>query len=83
MAACKSCDAPIRWAKSKTTGRPMPLDVEPSEEGNLVIVREGAHGITEEVARAATDEDRKLLRPMYLSHFVTCPQAASWRNPKN
>jgi len=44
---CKSCDAPIRWAKT-AEGRPHPLDAEPigsvgylSDDGERVTFRKG------------------------------------------
>jgi hypothetical protein len=70
MAACRSCEALIIWAET-TTGKRMPLDERPSAKGNLVFV--GG------VARAATDDDRRLHRPLYTSHFATCPDAATFR----
>lgn len=33
---CKYCGKPLRWAKS-TKGRNIPLDVEPSERGNIKL----------------------------------------------
>jgi hypothetical protein len=76
MAACKSCNADIRWATSSKTETPIPIDREPVSDGNLVL--EFKHG--ESVARPATDDDRRLKRDLFKSHFATCPQAGQWRN---
>jgi hypothetical protein len=50
----------------------MPLDPEPSEEGNVVILGELARVL----AAGETGE------PRFLSHFATCPNAAQHRKPK-
>ncbi len=71
MATCKSCDAPIEWATSATTGKAMPLDVGDTPNGNLVVVQGSV--------RAFTAEDERLHRVRRTSHFATCPQAGKWR----
>jgi len=70
MARCKSCEAPIEWA-TMPSGKANPIDAEPSPRGNLVLI--GGK------VRFATDEDRALHRPLYTSHFATCPSADEWR----
>lgn len=70
MSTCRSCDAEITWATTEA-GKAMPLDATPSETGTHVLV----DGLT----RRATDEDRRLHRPLYVSHFATCQHAAYWR----
>lgn len=67
---CRSCEAEILWVTTRT-GKSMPLDVEPSPKGNMVLVA----GKT----WVATDEDRRLKRPTFTSHFATCPEADQWR----
>lgn len=74
MAICNSCNAPITWATSAKTGRPMPIDLSPVADGNLVVIKG--------VASPATDEDRKLHRDTFKSHFATCPDAPTWRKSK-
>ena len=70
-ATCQSCAAPIVWAMTDR-GRRMPVDVEPVDDGNLVLVWRG------DVLTVAVvgHEDR---RPRHRAHFATCPDAASWR----
>jgi hypothetical protein len=75
MTACKSCKAQIVWAISQATGRAMPVDAAPSARGTLVL--EYKNGGQE--SRAATDDDRRLRRRLYTSHFATCPDAKFWR----
>ena len=77
MSACKSCEAPITWVTTEA-GKNHPLDEKPDPKGLWVVV----HGGGESVMRRATDEDRKLLRPTYTSHFATCPDAAQHRGKR-
>ena len=70
MAICRSCEAEIIWAET-VTGRLMPLDAAPVRDGNMVFI----NGQT----RPASAEDRRLRRPLYKSHFATCPQYKDWR----
>lgn len=65
---CQACPAPLRWARSATTGNRMPFDLEPSPSGTWVIERG--------LARKATSEDTG---PRYVPHFATCPRAGLFR----
>jgi len=75
VTACRSCDAPIRWAHTEE-GRRIPLDAEPVSGGSFKL-----HGDTAIVTKDATvslfDQDDDGLR--YRTHFATCPDADSWR----
>jgi hypothetical protein len=75
MAKCRSCRATVYWVRT-TAHRLMPLDPHPSEHGNVVLERgEPARVVgAEEAARLRAEG-----RPLYVSHFTTCPQAAQWR----
>lgn len=69
---CRSCGAPIRWAKT-VDGNRMPVDFDPDPEGNLELRRSGF----DLVAVVVTPRpDAVLYRP----HFATCPDADEWRN---
>lgn len=72
---CKACQRRILWVESKSTGRMMPLDIEPRPDGNLAVVRGVAH--------AFGSEDKRLCRDRYVSHFATCPRADSFRKAKS
>lgn len=64
MSACRLCSAPLRWART-SNGKPMPLDPEPNDAGNVTLDERGTatvHG-----QGAAVDGVR------YMAHFVTCP----------
>ncbi len=81
MTTCRSCGAPIRWAKT-AAGKRMPLDVEPTRDGNVQLGWVGGEQVaivlTREADRAGCLVDGI---PLYLSHFVTCPDSAALRRP--
>lgn len=69
-APCRSCNAPMIWAKNVATGRQNPLDANPEAEGKTrYIVRSDGRETTCEKVTEPTDE------PTYVSHFETCPNA--------
>jgi len=69
-ATCKSCGAPIRWAKT-AQGKRMPLNPAPDPRGRLALDATGL--IVQGELAAAGDR--------YTSHFATCPHAAQHRRP--
>lgn len=69
-AHCKSCGAPILWRVTEG-GKSIPLDVEPSDDGNLVLFGTGAHPLPK-----LWTGDR------YKSHFATCPNADQHRKAR-
>ena len=82
---CRSCGAPILWARMKNTGRAIPLDEKPTPDGNLwASQKTGPKGI-ELVVHFAPDKnaprqdvlDRE--RRRWVSHFATCPNATKHR----
>lgn len=70
MSHCRSCNAEIIWAET-IDGNWMPIDSKPAEDGILVLLNGKI--------RLAKPSDRALHRPLYLSHFATCPHASKWR----
>lgn len=78
-ASCRSCGAPIVWAVTRK-GKRMPLDAEPVDGGNVVIVEPARGSVppVAEVREPALTDPSGLAR--YTSHFATCPQADSWRS---
>lgn len=73
---CKGCGQPIRWART-TKGRRIPLDPEPTPNGNLAFDQ------TEEEGASFVRVVPVGARPrLYTSHFATCPAAASFRRSK-
>lgn len=69
MAACRSCGAPIVWAKT-AAGKAMPLDA----ASVLVMVPRAPTGTADEVVVDAVRG--------HLSHFATCPHAAQHRKDR-
>jgi hypothetical protein len=65
-ATCRSCGAAIIWAET-VNGKKMPLDADPAERPNGLFRLEGDKAIS------VSGE------PVYISHFVTCPNAAQHR----
>lgn len=71
MTECKSCGASIRWVKM-ASGKSMPVDDFP--EKRVIVDRlVGIDGAPSEVGRVVDT---------YVSHFSSCPNAASHRKPK-
>jgi hypothetical protein len=52
----------------------MPVDEQPTVDGNIAVVKGKAHSYGL--------EDHAVHRERYTSHFATCPQADSWRRPR-
>lgn len=72
MAACRSCGAEILWATTEN-GKRIPIDPEPAERpSGLFKLEQSLLGLK---AVSVAGE------PVYLSHFVTCPNAAAHRKP--
>jgi hypothetical protein len=59
MARCRVCPASILWATNEFTGRPMPLDEEPVESGNVWLVHVKLD--RPPIARVVTREERARL----------------------
>lgn len=89
MAACASCKAPIIWAVTERNGKPMPVDSDPLEGGNILLSHCGlgeppvalVQGPLEiEGLRVQHDRSPDLgpLR-LFISHFATCPNADQHR----
>jgi len=72
MSTCRSCNAPILWARSaKGKRRPMPLDPEPVPGGNVELV-DGEAWVVKPDPNV----------PRYVSHFATCPNAGQHRRAR-
>jgi hypothetical protein len=73
--ACRSCGAPIEWAVTEA-GKSIPLDLGDADDGNLIELT-AANPAFVAVVRMAELFDEP--GPRRRTHFVTCPQAVSWR----
>ncbi len=73
QAQCKSCGAPIYWATCISTGNPMPVDVDPVSNGNVLLYRRSNGLLRAEVL--GKDVARSPERKYRLNHFATCKHA--------
>lgn len=80
MNRCRACSKPIRWART-TNDRAIPLDAEPTDDGNVVLEYPagssaggtgapvahvlGKFGLPLELAHLAEE-------PRYMPHHATC-----------
>jgi hypothetical protein len=72
VAKCKRCEAEVRWATWRKSGKRMPVDAEPVADGDLwlsIALMDGAQVMCVDKAGAAPGRNR------YVSHFKTCPFA--------
>jgi hypothetical protein len=74
---CLSCNADVFWVKTQR-GNTMPVDVTPTENGN-VYLRKDLTGQIIEAEVWKKDKCKNFTGPLYTSHFATCPQAGKWR----
>jgi hypothetical protein len=83
VAKCSSCESEILWVYSEQ-GRAMPMDPEPNKVGpngeaptlrkERVDIVQG--GLRRKIVHVMTkDELAENTKPLYLSHFVSCPHA--------
>lgn len=79
-ARCRSCGAPIVWATT-TRGRLMPVDVDPTPDGTLLLTGPPA-ALRVDAAAEPTLFDGETDPPRYTSHYATCPHANRWRKPQ-
>lgn len=77
MSKCSSCHAPIFWAHSRATGKPVPVDRTPTDNGNLRIATDGkVEVLTRESSKLAVLANGGSL---FTAHFATCPNADQHR----
>lgn len=74
---CRSCAARMLWATTPS-GKANPLDVEPSSEGNVLLmapfnVRVGDSALAVTLSGDALEWARGLGLQLRTSHFATCP----------
>ena len=81
MTRCRSCSAPIVFAKlvGDRRGKANPIDADPADNGNLRVFDDGRYTV---IDARSLDGYRRAGIPLYLSHFVTCPNAAKHRVPR-
>lgn len=79
---CSSCPAQIIWASTTATGRPMPVDAEPHEDGTVLLHPRDGRGPLAEVVPVGSQTLLGDVEPLRQSHFSTCPQADEHRRPR-
>jgi len=86
--ACTRCKAEIIWAETEN-GKPMPLDPEPVEDGNVTLHKRRV-GIPVAVVLGRKQLDNLHAHAvrfgppvvLYRSHFASCPFADQFRRPR-
>lgn len=78
MSRCRSCDAPITWART-TTGKNIPLDAD--DHGEPVDVDAGG------LVFISWEGPRRIVRAQpgvagYRAHFSSCPNADAHRRSR-
>jgi len=78
ISKCRSCGAEVIWTKTEA-GKNMPVDVDPNEKGNIVMLPPKGNGPPRAVYVDLMNHEEYRDEPKYLSHFATCPDATGWR----
>lgn len=73
LTRCQSCRARIEFVKTER-GRAMPLDVDPTPDGNVEI-RDGIAHVLGPLEKELVEDPSRLRMP----HHATCPDAHRWR----
>lgn len=72
MPLCRTCSRPIIWVLVAKTGRRMPVDATPTQDGPVAL--DGPQGAARTLKPG---EAYPGLR--YTPHHVTCPEGQNWR----
>lgn len=74
MTSCRACGAPIRWVRTLNE-KPMPLDDEPNDEGNVELVNTPAGPRARVLSAKERGQANLFAIPRWMPHHATCP---SW-----
>lgn len=74
VATCQKCKAQIIMARHKRTGRPAPIEVRPSDDGNILVTGDTYEIFSKEELQMARDRGYVLRK----NHFATCEFAKSF-----
>lgn len=80
MSMCNSCHRPVFWGKTEASGKRMPVDTHPVDDGNVLIVAYDDKSPVLRVLKKGEDPPDEVSR--YVSHFVTCPHRDEHRKPR-
>lgn len=75
---CDSCRQPIIFATT-SRGKAMPVDVEPSSNGNVLLSPWHGAMLAGVLGPAQANAARRGGKALHLSHFATCSDAPAWR----
>lgn len=78
---CTTCGKLVVWAYT-TSGKRMPVDPEPVNGGNVVLVTGNQQPEAQVLGAAEVARRAGLGLRCHTSHFATCPQAAQHRRAK-
>ncbi|UVT24951.1 hypothetical protein NXT08_22380 [Rhodococcus pyridinivorans] len=76
---CGTCRADIVWASTEK-GNAIPVEPASTPNGNLMLSTVAGVRLAAVVKGSRRDALAAAGVPLYLSHFVSCPQASQWRN---
>lgn len=76
--SCKTCGERIRWVITNT-GKRMPIDAWPNTQGNVVLEDRGGQLVASVLRERQAIARRNAGHELFISHFATCPQAATHR----
>lgn len=77
MSTCRGCGAPIVWGIAEHSGKRVPIDPAPRDDGNItfaVLTEPGGEPVSGDIINVGAKGPGK-----YVSHFVTCPVAKAFR----
>jgi hypothetical protein len=76
VSACRSCHAPVKWARTEA-GKNMPLDV--GADGELLVVPDGNVVVTGWAGPLRLVRVVAAGEGQHRSHFASCPNAKAHR----
>lgn len=87
---CKTCGESVIWATHERTGKQALIDVEPSADGNILLIYPDPNELAQTALGPVDPEYRIVVwntslhvllgsPPLRKSHFATCPQASMHR----
>lgn len=71
---CRSCGVAIDWRRNDATGKPAPIDADPSPDGNVILLWDGSYHVLRR-----SDPTPAADVPRFFSHLKTCRDAKTWK----
>lgn len=76
VTTCRSCHAQVFWARTQFNHTPIPIDLDPVPDGNILL-DDSDRILTAKVLPPG--DERIESEETYTSHFATCPDGDQWR----